>query len=112
MFVLSCVVLFLLNTPLCFVNTSPSLPFGLYFAVPFCGRARKGDYVVLEDPAGSGRILLKRVAGFTSSGDLWLLGDSAEEIETRAGVSGLVSYDSAFFGAVPRKTVRKVFRFL
>jgi nickel-type superoxide dismutase maturation protease len=55
---------------------------------------RPGDVVVLQDPGDPARLLVKRVAGRTRSGNIYVLGDNPA-----------ASRDSRHFGAVPASLV-------
>jgi nickel-type superoxide dismutase maturation protease len=55
---------------------------------------RPGDVVVLHDPHNPERLLVKRVAGRTHSGNIYVLGDNPTE-----------SRDSRHFGAVPQRLI-------
>jgi nickel-type superoxide dismutase maturation protease len=55
---------------------------------------RRGDVVILRDPAEPGRLLLKRVSGRTYSGHIYVLGDNERE-----------SRDSRHFGAIPLQLI-------
>ena len=110
LFFLLLALIVILQSPLAHYNVSPSLPYGLYFLDIFHTDLKAGDYVVFEDPLGSGKGFMKRIDHFTDNDDLWVAGDSAEVIRERTGMEGLVSYDSSFFGAVSKSDVKKVFK--
>jgi nickel-type superoxide dismutase maturation protease len=61
---------------------------------------RPGDVVAASDPRVPSRLLIKRVAGFTATGAVHLLGDNPP-----------CSTDSREFGAVERQTVWGLVRY-
>lgn len=88
-------------------SQSPSIGIGFYLVVG--SDIKEGDLVVFPNPrtdlVDSPR-LLKRVVKITGS-YCTVEGRSSEELEKATGVSGLVSFDSTYFGDIEISSCKK-----
>ena len=82
------------------VNTTESMPFGIYMRLPK-GDLKAGDLIELDNPLPVGSFgvnvkkgLLKKIDHIEEDGKYWVLGDHE------------LSYDSRYFGAVDESLIK------